>query len=232
MRLDKFLAHCNLGSRKEVKQMIRKGRVQVNDNIVKNDDYQILEGYDQVSVDGEVIDYIKDVYLMMNKPANVVSATYDHFDETVIDLIDPRFQKDCFPIGRLDKDTEGLLIISNDGNLAHKLLSPKNHIEKTYYVEHKEPISSQDAITLCNGSIIIDDKAVMEAKYEKIDDYHCFLTIMEGRFHQVKRMFHAIHNEVLFLKRISMGPIVLDENLELGEVRFLSEEEIKLLKSL
>lgn len=232
MRLDKYLAHCNVGTRKEVKQLIRKKRVKVNGEIIKNDDLQIDENQDVVMVDDEEIYYIKDIYLMMNKPDGVVSATFDNYDETVLDLIDPRFSKDCFPIGRLDKDTQGLLIISNDGNLAHKILSPKNHIEKTYYVEHLSELSDSDIEKLCNGTIVIDDKVVMEAKYEKIDDLSCYLTIMEGRFHQVKRMFHAVSNEVLFLKRIKMGPIVLDEELQLGETRFLNEEEIKLLKQL
>ena len=232
MRLDKYLAHCNVGSRKEVKGLIRKGRVCVDGQIIKNDDYQIDELHASVFVDDEEIYYIKDVYFMMNKPSDVVSATFDHYDETVIDLIEERYRKDCFPIGRLDKDSEGLLLISNDGNLAHRLLSPKHHINKVYYVEHLNPLSKQDIETLCNGTIVIDDKVVLEAKYEKINDHACHFTIMEGRFHQVKRMFHAVSNEVLYLKRIAMGPIVLDESLELGEYRFLTEEEINLLKAL
>lgn len=232
MRLDKFLAHCDIGSRKQVKQMIRKGFVMVNDEIIKSDDYQIDENSDHIYVDGEEIYYLKDIYMMMNKPDGVVSATFDNYDQCVIDLIDEGFAKQCFPIGRLDKDSEGLLLISNDGQLAHRLLSPKHHIDKTYYVKHLPNLSDEDIDKLCNGSIILDDKEVLEAKYERIDDESCYLTIQEGRFHQVKRMFHAVNNEVLYLKRVSMGPISLDENLESGEYRFLTDEEIKLLKDI
>ena len=151
--------------------------------------------------------------------------------ETVLDCIGAQLPKDCFPVGRLDIDTEGLLLITNDGKLSHFLLSPKHHVKKTYYVEMKNILSKEDIEILENGSIVLDEKVIKPAKVEVIDDYHCYLTIEEGRYHQVKRMMSAVGNEVLYLKRISMGSLRLDENLQTGEWRWLSEEEVQALKN-
>ena len=232
MRLDKYLSHAGIGTRKEVKQLIRKKHVEVNGVLVSKDDTHV-ELDDEIMVDGEIIYYEPFVYLMLNKPNGVISATEDGEHQTVLDCFEGiTLPKGCFPVGRLDIDTEGLLLISNDGQLAHRLLSPKHHVAKTYYVEHEKSVSEKDIETLCNGSIIIDDKPVLEAAFEVIDEYASYLTIEEGRFHQVKRMFHAIDNEVLYLQRITMGPLVLDEDLAVGDWRPLSEEEIAALKEI
>lgn len=231
MRLDKYLAHAQVGTRKEVKLLIRKKHVTVNGEIVIKDDVHIDEVHDVVCVDGEEIYYETMVYLMLNKPSGVISATVDEVHETVLDCIGASLPKDCFPVGRLDIDTEGLLLITNDGKLSHFLLSPKHHVKKTYYVEMKNILSKEDIEILENGSIVLYEKVIKPAKVEVIDDYHCYLTIEEGRYHQVKRMMSAVGNEVLYLKRISMGSLRLDENLQTGEWRWLSEEEVQALKN-
>lgn len=229
MRLDKYLAHAGVGTRKEVKQLIRKKHVRVNGELITKDDAHVDEDA-VVYVDDECIYYEQFVYLMLNKPQGVISATEDDQYETVLDCFDVTLPKGCFPVGRLDIDTEGLLLITNDGKLAHRLLSPKHHVKKTYYVEHASSLSEEDQKTLCNGSIVLDDKQVLEAQLEVLDETHCFLTIEEGRFHQVKRMFHAVSNEVVFLQRVTMGPITLDEELAVGDFRPLTIEEIDALK--
>lgn len=229
MRLDKYLAHAGVGTRKEVKQLIRKKHVRVNGELVTKDDIHVDEDA-EIYVDDECIYYEKFVYLMLNKPQGVISATDDEQYQTVLDCFDVTLPKGCFPVGRLDIDTEGLLLITNDGKLAHRLLSPKHHVKKTYFVEFESELSLQAQEILCNGSIVLDDKKVLEAQLDIVDERHCYLTIEEGRFHQVKRMFHAVHNEVLFLQRVSMGPLTLDENLDVGEFRPLTLEEIDALK--
>ena len=231
MRLDKYLAHAGLGTRKEVKLAIRKGRVCINGELCQKDDRKIQEGVDVVCVDGEEIYYEAVVYIMLNKPQDVVSATSDPIYETVLDCIDAFLPKDCFPVGRLDVDTEGLLLITNDGKLAHRLLSPKHHVEKTYLVELAQSLQEGDQKRLENGSIILDEEPVLPARVEILEDTKILLHIQEGRFHQVKRMLHAVGNEVVYLKRIAMGPLQLDEALACGEWRYLSEEEITSLKN-
>ena len=229
MRLDKYLSHAGIGTRKEVKQLIRKKHVTVNGELVTKDDYRI-EDDAEVYVDDELVYYEQFVYLMLNKPDGVISATEDDTYQTVLDCFDVTLPKGCFPVGRLDIDTEGLLLITNDGKLSHRLLSPKHHVKKTYYVEHQEPLTEDDINILCNGTIVLDDKVILPATCERIDSNHCLLTIEEGRFHQVKRMFHAVHNEVLYLKRISMGPLKLDETLSCGDFRPLTFDEIEQLQ--
>ena len=203
IRLDKYLADMQVGTRSEVKELIRKKRVTVNDNIVTKPESKINTDGDSVNVDGNAVGYHEYEYFMLNKPAGVVSATDDNTCTTVIDLIKTNNRKDLFPVGRLDKDTEGLLIITNDGAMAHDLLSPKKHVDKTYYAKVKGKISD------------------MEVKH---------VTIHEGKFHQVKRMFTAIGSEVLFLKRITFGALPLDESLKTGEYRALTKEEISILQ--
>lgn len=232
MRLDKFLAHAELGSRKEVKQMIRKKRVRVNDQIVVKDDFVIDEQHDIVYVDDMEIYYNQDIYIMLNKPQGYLSATEDSRDPCVVDLIPEVGISKCFPVGRLDKDSEGLLLITNNGQLSHRLLSPKHHVVKKYYIELREPVTDEMIINLCNGSIILDDKPVKEAAYTPIEATTGIIEISEGRFHQVKRMMEAVGNEVLYLKRIQMGPLVLDEALPLGEYRYLYEDELQALMEL
>jgi len=232
IRLDKYLKDMGVGTRKEVKEYIRKKLVKVNDIIIKNDDYKVNEEKDIVTFNDEIIKYEKYVYLMLNKPSGVVSATFDNKDKTIIDLINGYRHLDLFPFGRLDKDTEGLLIISNDGKLAHDLLSPKKHVDKKYYVEVEGILNDSDILSFKEG-ITIDDELCKPAILEIIESNKiskCYVTISEGKYHQIKRMFESINKKVIYLKRITFGNISLDENLKLGEYRKLTEEEIELLK--
>ncbi|MGN1342990.1 MAG: pseudouridine synthase [Traorella sp.] len=228
MRLDKYLAHVGLGSRKEVKEYIRKQRIRVNGKIVKKDDYKVDENNDIVSFDQQVLTYKKYVYYMLNKPQGVISATYDLHDKTVLDCFDCFLPDDVFPVGRLDKDSEGLLLISNDGDLAHKLLSLKYHVDKTYYVKCQEDLNDEMILQL-QRPIQLKEDSFQPANVEKISDNELYITIQEGKFHQVKRMIHYVGNEVIYLKRISFGPLILDAKLNPGEYRELNEEEIKQL---
>lgn len=230
MRLDKFLAHANYGTRREVKKIIRSGWVSVNDQIVKNDDFKIDESKDIICVDNEQVIYQQFYYIMLNKPNGYVSATIDDRYPTVIDLIYEDYALDLFPVGRLDLDTEGLLLLTNDGSLSHELLSPKKHVDKEYYVELEKDFNDQDIKTLEAGVAINDQEVCKEAKVKRIDNNKLMLIIQEGKYHQVKRMMHAIDNEVTYLKRVRMGSLKLDEALPLGEYRALNEEEIKMLK--
>lgn len=230
MRLDKYLAHAGVGTRKEVKKLIRSKAVTVNGEVVRNDDYKIDETSDEVFVYDEPIFYQEFYYVMLNKPAGYISATMDDRDPTVLDLIYEDYAYSLFPVGRLDKDTEGLLLLTNDGALAHNLLSPKKHVDKEYYVELSKEYSDEDVLKLESRIILNEEEICKEAKVERIDDISMYLTIQEGKFHQVKRMMHAISNEVFYLKRIRMGTLVLDESLDLGEYRMLSAEEIASLK--
>ncbi|MCH4286590.1 MULTISPECIES: pseudouridine synthase [Bacillota] len=226
MRLDKFLSHAGAGTRKEVKQMIRKGFVTINGEVCKKDDCHIDELQDVICLDGEEVSYQKYYYIMLNKPQDVVSSTKDGMHETVLDIIDIHLPKDMFPVGRLDIDTTGLLLICNDGALSHELLSPKKHVEKEYEVIIDHPLSAQDIETLENGTILLDDEPIKKAHVQVIEQCKIHLIISEGKYHQVKRMLHAVNNEVLQLKRVRMGSLVLDEALQEGEWRFLSDEEI------
>lgn len=230
MRLDKFLAHANYGTRREVKKIIRSGWVSVNDQIVKNDDFKIDENKDIICVDNEQVIYQQFYYIMLNKPNGYVSAIIDDRYPTVIDLIYEDYALDLFPVGRLDLDTEGLLLLTNDGSLSHELLSPKKHVDKEYYVELEKDFNDQDIKTLEAGVAINDQEVCKEAKVKRIDNNKMMLIIQEGKYHQVKRMMHAIDNEVTYLKRVRMGSLKLDETLPLGEYRALNEEEIKMLK--
>lgn len=253
MRLDKYLADMNVGTRKELKIAIRKKRVTVNGEIVR-DAAMNLKGDEEVCFDGERIAYQEYEYYMMNKPAGVLSSTEDKRRTTVIDLIDQRRRKDLFPVGRLDIDTEGLLLITNDGELAHRLLSPKFHVDKVYYAEIKGEVAKKDVRAFAKGLKFDQDLVAAPAdlkilpskgeQYEYLDEegMPCVLepgeyslvevTIREGKFHQIKKMFEAVGKKVLYLKRLSMGPLVLDDLLETGEYRPLTQEEIDRLKKL
>lgn len=230
MRLDKLLSHSGYGSRKEVKEIIRKGYVSVNEEIITNDDYKVDELNDEVVVDGMEVLYQKLIYIMLNKPDGVVSATYDPRYETVIDLVSEFRGQRPFPVGRLDIDTEGLLLITNDGKLAHELLSPKYHVDKIYYVEYDGVFNDSFHDELKKGVILDDGYQTLPASCEMIEPGKCYLTIHEGKFHQVKRMFQSLGMEVTYLKRVKFGSLDLDEELALGEYRMLTEEEIESLK--
>ena len=238
MRLDKYLANSGAGSRKEVKQLIQKGRVSVNGLIIKDPGYILSEGDSRVTVDGESIIYEEYSYYMMNKPAGVITATEDKREKTVLDLMPPSVPKGLSPVGRLDKDTVGLLLLTNDGELAHRLLSPKTHVPKTYFAivcGTDRHVDDSDIEAFFRG-IELSDFTCKPAKLNVLKKKEGFVTetlvtIYEGKFHQIKRMFKAIGFEVIFLKRESMGPLSLDEKLSPGEFRRLSSEEINKLKS-
>ncbi len=231
IRLDKFLAQMNIGTRSEVKNVIKKGKVTVNGLVCKNADTKINENVDKICYENHEIMYEQFVYYMMNKPAGVISATKDDKDKTVLDLMGDNKPNDIFPVGRLDKDTEGLLILTNDGELAHNLLSPKKHISKTYRVLTKEKITDRQLTSLQNGVDIGEKNLTQEAVVEKIDEKEILLTIYEGKFHQVKRMLKAVDNEVVYLERLKMGQLSLDDTLDRGDFRKLTQEEILVLKS-
>lgn len=232
IRLDKFLADMGIGTRSEVKKMIRQGKVTVDGLCVKNPDIKIHEEEQVVSCNGQRVDYVVLEYYMLNKPAGVVSATTDQKDRTVLDLIDGKKRQDLFPVGRLDKDTEGLLLITNDGELAHRLLSPKKHVDKKYYAKVDGIVNETDIVLFANGLDIGNGEYAKPSKLHILasgDISEIELTIQEGKFHQVKRMFEAVGKKVIYLKRLSMGSLLLDDKLELGEYRALTKEEIERL---
>lgn len=232
LRLDKYLADMGIGTRSQIKEAAKKGRIQVNGQTEKKTDRKITPGDDQVIMDGQVIGYVHTEYYMLNKPQGVVSATEDRKYQTVVDLIADRQRKDLFPVGRLDIDTEGLLLITNDGELAHRLLSPKKHVDKVYYAKVQGKVDESDVKAFADGVDIGDDTPAKSADLRILksgEESEIELTITEGRFHQVKRMFHAVGKEVIYLKRLSMGSLALDKTLTKGEYRSLTEEEIKKL---
>ncbi len=235
-RLDKFLVEMSVASRSTIKDMAKKGRITVNGQIVKASDTKIDESADVVAVDGQVIVFSSTEYFMLNKPAGVITATLDKKAKTVLDLLDERTRNDLFPVGRLDKDTEGLLLITNDGDLAHRLLAPKKHVDKVYYADIRGVVTDEHVRQFASGLTLSDGTAVMPGELVVLDvdstakTSRIRLTIHEGKFHQVKRMFEAVGTEVTYLKRLSMGPLSLDENLLPGEYRRLTDEEINMLK--
>jgi 16S rRNA pseudouridine516 synthase len=229
-----MLANLGYGSRKEVKQLLKSGAVKVDDVVVKDAKQHVDTATQTVALNGEVVEYREFIYLMMNKPQGVLSATEDNSCETVIDLLEMEDQVyEPFPVGRLDKDTEGLLLITNDGQLAHRLLSPKKHVPKTYFAVIDGEVDAADVEAFAEG-VTLDDGYETKPGDLKIlksgirSDIE--LTITEGKFHQVKRMFESVGKRVVYLQRISMGPLPLDETLELGEYRELTDEEVELLR--
>ena len=233
IRLDKYLADMSIGTRQEVKKYIRQGRVKINEDIIKKPEYKIREDEDKITFDGAPVAYETFEYYMLNKPAGVISATEDKRDKTVLDLIKEKKRKDLFPVGRLDKDTEGLLLITNDGALAHRLLSPRKHVDKCYYAEISGGVTEDDVRVFkerINIGTQEEPEWTMPAELkilEKGTVSRIRLTIREGKFHQVKRMFLAVGKEVVYLKRERMGALVLDEELAPGEYRKLTDSELK-----
>ena len=236
IRLDKFLSEMGVGTRQEVKQYIRKGKVEVDGEIAKRPELKVDETKANVTLDGERIGYASYVYYMLNKPSGVVSATEDKREKTVIDLIKGQKRKDLFPVGRLDKDTEGLLLITNDGDLAHQLLSPKKHVDKVYRARIEGQVTAEDAALFAKGLEIDDEDGAWRAMPAKLNilssgpESEVEITIREGKFHQIKRMFEAVDKKVVYLKRLSMGSLRLDETLAMGEYRELTEDEVQALK--
>ena len=234
MRLDKFLAEVGLGSRKEVKQLIKKGHISVNQKIEKSDKKQIDPEKDQVDYQGEILHYQEFYYYLLHKPAGVVSATEDKHDQTVMDLFSPSdYRSDLFPVGRLDKDTEGLLLITNDGKLAHDLLSPKKHVEKEYFAEVQGVMTAEDQQRFVDGFLLDGERTLpVELLIDEVTENKSKVRIIlhEGKFHQVKRMVKACGKEVTYLKRIRMGKLLLPKELVKGAYRSLTEDELKGLK--
>lgn len=226
VRLDKYLTDCTKMSRKEAKECIRKGRVQLDGQVVKKEGTKVKEGA-EVSLDGEILYRQEFVYLMMNKPTGVVSATKDRGERTVVDLVDPvPGHPDLFPVGRLDKDTEGFLLLTDDGETAHRLLAPGKHVEKKYYLQYEGTLCD-DCVEQAERGIDIGEKNLTRPAVLKLAGKgEAYLTICEGKFHQVKRMIAALGGRVSYLKRISMGSLELDKKLQPGDYRMLTEEEI------
>lgn len=240
IRLDKYLADYTEMTRSQAKKAVREGRIRVNGEVVKAGDDKVSFS-DSVSWDGKEIKGQQYQYIMLNKPAGVVSATEDNHETTVVELLQRRdsvksserdvfLARDLFPMGRLDKDTEGLLVLTNDGEMAHRLLSPKYHVDKKYFVKVDKEVDSTDVDEMCEGMDIGEKHLTKPASLEILSPYECYLTITEGKFHQVKRMFAKLGKTVVYLKRVQMGNLKLDETLAPGEWRFLTEEEIKELK--
>ena len=230
IRLDKYLADMSIGTRTEVKKLIRQGKVAVDGLIVKNPDIKVDTDTQNVTCNGIAVTYETYEYYMLNKPAGVISATSDKTEKTVLDLIDSKKRKDLFPVGRLDKDTEGLLLITNDGELAHRLLSPKKHVDKLYYARVEGTVGMEDIDAFAKGLDIGEGEYTKPAKLivlksDVISEIE--LSIQEGKFHQVKRMFEAVGKKVIYLKRLEMGTLRLDEGLALGEYRPLTQKEIE-----
>lgn len=232
MRLDKYLSEMGVGTRSQVKQLIRKGLVSVNGETAKKPETQVTET-DSVCANGAEIAFVRMEYYMLNKPAGCVSATEDKKIPTVLDLIADKKRGDLFPVGRLDRDTEGLLLITNDGALAHRLLSPKRHVDKTYFARIKGEVREEHIGLFGAGLDIGDEKPTLPAVLRILKsgpESEITVTIREGRYHQVKRMFEAIGCEVIYLKRLSMGSLALDESLKPGEYRPLSQMELQKLE--
>ncbi|MBQ1896318.1 MAG: rRNA pseudouridine synthase [Lachnospiraceae bacterium] len=228
MRIDKYLADNSIGTRKEIKGIIKAGRICVNGVTAFDPGMHIVPGKDIITMDERVIEYERFHYYMLNKPAGTVSSTREGASVTVVELLADENVKNLSPVGRLDKDTEGLLLLTDDGALLHDLISPSKHVEKEYLVHTEKPVSEADIRKLEEGVDIGDDSPTLPARaYEAEDGLHLIIT--EGRFHQVKRMLEAVDNRVIFLKRLRMGGLCLDGSLKPGEYRRLTDEELALL---
>jgi 16S rRNA pseudouridine516 synthase len=232
-RIDKILSNMGYGTRKEVKELIKSGLIEIDGTVVKDSAQQVDADSQEIKVGGSKIIYKEFIYILMNKPKGVISATEDSREKTVVDLLTEEFKGfNPFPVGRLDKDTEGLLLLTNDGQLSHMLLSPKKHVPKTYIAKVAGMVSEKDVEAFSKGVILEDGYKTMASKLEILERgavSSVEITIYEGKFHQVKRMFQSVGKEVIYLKRISMGELRLDETLEPGEYRELNERERRLI---
>ena len=230
-RLDKIISNLGYGSRKEIKALVKKGLVKVDGEVVKDNGLLIDPEKSVININGEDLFYREYIYLMMNKPDGVISATYDNREETVIDLLEVEHQVfNPFPVGRLDKDTVGLLLLTNDGELNHRLISPKWHVDKVYYAKIDKAVDEKDIEAFKNGITLDDGYKCKEGKLEIISSSNegseVMVTIQEGKYHQVKRMFEALGKTVVYLKRTEFGGLSLDQELEEGEYRELTEDEL------
>lgn len=233
-RLDKFLCDSLNMTRKEAKESVKKGKVVINGETVKKPEYKVDIEQDQVEFDHELVRFEQFHYLMLHKPQGVVSATKDHHDQTVLDLIHENYKTKLFPVGRLDKDTEGLLLLTDDGMLAHELLSPRKHVDKVYFAKVSGQFGEKEIARFKEGLDIGNGEKSKESKLQilksDVQGSEVLITITEGKFHQVKRMVKAVGSEVLYLKRLSMGSLKLDEELKIGTYRRLTETELQELK--
>ncbi len=233
-RLDKIISNFGFGTRREVKELVRKGRVKVDGIVAKDSGMHIDPEASTVEIDGKLLNYRKFIYIMLNKPAGVISATWDAKHKTVVDLMPEEYKCfDLFPVGRLDIDTEGLVVMTNDGQLAHDVLSPNKHVWKTYYALIEGNVSDEDVKAFNQGVMLDDGYKTLPAKLVILksgDRSEIEITICEGKFHQVKRMFEAQGKKVIYLRRIIMGNLELDESLKEGESRELTETEVDKLK--
>ena len=231
LRLDKLLAATGRWSRRKAKELIREGRVTVDGRPPRSPEEKLDPAAARVTVDGEALQYEKYTYVMLHKPAGLLSATEDSRAATVLDLLPPELGKrGLFPVGRLDKDTEGLLLLTNHGELAHRLLSPRHHVDKVYFAQVQGELEQADVERFAGGIVLQDGLVCLPARLEILAPDQALVTVQEGKFHQVKRMLASCGKPVLRLKRLSMGPLTLDETLEAGQWRFLTEQEIRLLE--
>lgn len=238
MRIDRLLCEMNIGTRKEVKELIKKGQVLIDGVVIHKPDLHVDEKNVKVTCQGKEYVYRPYVYYMLNKPPGVITATADKHDKTVLDLMKDQLEdltggngagiplQDIFPVGRLDKDTVGLLLLTNDGELAHNLLSPKKHVSKTYFVRTDQPLTDDGIRCLEEGVLIGEGEKTRPARVSWQGGNECRITITEGKYHQIKRMFHAVGTTVIYLKRLSMGSLVLDEELLEGQIRELTKKEV------
>jgi 16S rRNA pseudouridine516 synthase len=228
LRLDKLLADTGRWSRKEARELARQGRVRVNGTIVKKSEEKVETDHLLLEVDGILVTWQHFTYLMMNKPAGVLTATRDRREKTVLDLLPQEYQRqELRPVGRLDKDTEGLLLLTNDGELSHRLLAPKSHVDKVYYAEIDGTVDEADVRAFAEGMTLEDDGLVCQsAQLRSLGEGRCEVTLREGKFHQVKRMLAQRGKPVRYLKRVAMGSLTLDDSLEKGQFRPLSETEL------
>lgn len=229
LRLDKFLADSGRWSRREAKELLRKGRVRVDGAAEKSAERKVRPGVSEVTVDGAAVSWAAHRYLMLNKPAGVLTATEDRRQKTVMDLLPPEYAG-LFPVGRLDKDTEGMLILTDDGALAHRLLSPKSHVDKVYLAEIDGEVDDGDRAAFAAGMTLAGGERCLPAGLESLGEGRCLVTLREGKFHQVKRMLAARGKPVVRLKRLSMGTLKLDGSLAPGEFRPLTAEEVECLQ--
>lgn len=233
IRIDKYLSNMGVGSRSEVKKYIKNGFVRIEEKVITDPGF-LVDTEEKVLFADRVIEYKEFIYLMMNKPQGVISATEDHRERTVLDLLDKIDTREgIFPAGRLDKDTEGLLLLTNDGKLAHNMLSPKKHVEKEYYAKVQGILTTGDEQAFSDGITLEDGTLCMPALLSVISTgeiSEVYITIREGKYHQIKRMFESLGKKVIYLKRLRMGDLKLDERLALGEYRELSEDEMQIIR--
>ena len=230
IRLDKYLTECGVGTRSDVKKIIRQGRIKVNNTPVKGAYFKVNPELDIVLLDEKEIEYEQYSYYIFHKPAGCITANSDSSHQTIMEYLPSEVSRKCSAVGRLDKDTEGLLLITNDGELGHKLLSPKKHVDKEYYVECLDKLTEEAVKAFKSGMELKDGTVFAKAECTHIEDYSCHLVLHEGKYHEIKRMFLSVGNEVTYLKRIRMKNLILDETLKKGEYRLLTDEELNDLK--